>query len=144
MPAADLCEPPIIRALEKAGWEILRKQHPIRLGRLQGKRRELVYADLLLQRLWDGQLRQIIVVEIKCFPANRAWLDELYHAIGQYIIYRASLERQEIGQPLYLAVPNFVYDTFLTQPTIQAATKDAKIKLIVVDLEQEDIVSWLD
>jgi Holliday junction resolvase-like predicted endonuclease len=31
MPAIDACEPQVIRALEKAGWEVLERQFTIRL-----------------------------------------------------------------------------------------------------------------
>ena len=61
MPALDVCEPQMIRALEKAGWQIIGKTLPIYL-----EYKRVVYADLSLQRAQQ----QIIVVEVKCFFAK--------------------------------------------------------------------------
>ena len=79
MPAQDACEPQIIRALEKAGWQMIARTVPIYL-----EHKRVVYADLSLQR----ERQQIIVVEVKCFSEKRPLLDQFYHAVGQYLFYR--------------------------------------------------------
>lgn len=81
MPALDQCEPQVIRALQKAGWVVTHQPLQIRVSR-----NEAVYADL---RLIQPAVKQtIIIVEVKCFAGKRSLLDEFYHAVGQYIVYR--------------------------------------------------------
>lgn len=136
MPAIDQCEPQIIRALAKAGWHILKRQYPLRLGWNRGA----VFADLRLQRGTD----QILVVEIKCFPEQLSQLEEFYHAVGQYMLYRNALKINNIQEPIYLAIPLTIYHTFFQVEAIQSTLEDAKIKLIVVNVDAEEIVAWVN
>jgi XisH protein len=137
MPAIDQCEPHIIKALEKAGWQVTHHPFPIRISRDEG-----VFADLRLRH--RDNKRTIIVVEVKCFSEKRSLLDEFYHAVGQYLLYRNILTLSNIDVPLYLSVPSNIHSSFFRRKTIQAVVQDAKIRLIVVDMEQEEIVKWLD
>ncbi len=137
MPAIDSCEPQIIRALQKAGWDVIDKTLPIQL-----EPKRVVYADLRLQHTRDGQ--QIIVVEIKCFLATRPLLDEFYHAVGQYLFYRDALTLRDIHIPIYLAIPAKIHQTLFQRLSVHTTVRNAKIKLIVVDLVTEEVVSWID
>ena len=69
-------------------------------------------------------------------------LDEFYHAVGQYLTYRNALDLNNIHSSLYLAVPLVIYSTFFQKPLVQAVIRDTQIKLIVADLEKEEIVTW--
>lgn len=140
MPATDSCEPQIIRALEKQGWLILRKHYPIRIG----QSRRAVFADLQLQRRSRGNINRILVVEIKCFTSLKLQLDECYHAIGQYQIYRNALNLKEVPEPIYLAIPSNIYQSVFQEKAIRMTIEDARIKLIVVNLHQEEIEAWID
>jgi hypothetical protein len=135
MPAIDACEPQVIRAFEKAGWVVI--QRPLTI-RLSSKRR--VFADLVMEQ----QAQQIIVVEVKCFSSGEKVLDQLYHAIGQYMVYQAGLDRIGYDHPLYLILPFPVYTKLAPLEPIQTTLSRAKIRIIVVDLEREEITSWLD
>lgn len=135
MPAIDQCEPNVIRALEKLGWRVTDRPFPIRLSRDEG-----VYADLRL-RSTDGQ-QSIIIVEVKCFSEKRSILDEFYHAVGQYLLYREALQLKNISVPLYLSVPRTIYDTFFARRMVQAVLKNANIKIMVVDIELEEVIQW--
>jgi hypothetical protein len=136
MPAIDACEPQVIRALEKAGWAVLERQFTIRLPDASH-----FFADAKLQQT-D---KQIIIVEVKCFPSNRAFTDELYHALGQYLIYQTAIDLAAIPFILYLVVPLTVYQKyFQARDVIRESINRARIRLIVIDLEFEEVVSWVD
>lgn len=136
MPVIDACEPQVIRAFEKAGWVVINHPFTIRLPDASH-----FYADVRLQHA-D---RQIIVVEVKCFPGTRSVLDEMYHAIGQCVVYQAALEKMDLPFNLYLALPLSVYELHLHPPTVlRSALFRAKIRLVVINLELEEIASWLD
>lgn len=55
MSALDVCEPQIISALQKQGWNILEKPYVIRTEERS------VYADFSLQKHENGRREQIIV-----------------------------------------------------------------------------------
>ncbi|HRF95979.1 MAG TPA: element excision factor XisH family protein, partial [Aggregatilineales bacterium] len=76
MPAIDVCQPQIIRALEKDGWRVyLRNAHFYNDG-------ESIYIDLGIEKSHPPNENQHLFIEIKCFPEKRT-LSELYLALGQ-------------------------------------------------------------
>ncbi|MCU0515150.1 MAG: hypothetical protein MUE40_21560, partial [Anaerolineae bacterium] len=127
MPVHDHCEPQIIRALEKAGWQIYPRQYALYLP---GRRFPLI-ADIQAQKA-DAT---IIIVEVKCFTGEV--LAELYTAFGQYLVYRSLLQLRRIQKTLYLAIPQLAYDTIFKDFGLQIAVENA-IKLLIVDLEREE------
>lgn len=135
MPAIDQCEPQVIRAFGKADWTVI--QQPVSIPLRPG----YVHADLRLQH----QQRQtnIIVVEVKCFPESRSVRDEFYHAIGQYLFYRALLKARGDSSDLYLTVPHEVYQRFFMDNLIQSILEDDKIQVVVVNLADEEITQWV-
>lgn len=135
MPARDVCEPQVVAALEKAGWVVTNQPYTIGLNRV-----EYAYADLRLRYVRDS--RSIIVVEVKCFATATTYTDDFYHAVGQYLTYRAILRLKGVDEPLYLAVPLHFYDEITQRAVMQSVITDAKISL-VVDLDDEEIVSWI-
>jgi hypothetical protein len=137
MPAIDQCEPQVIRALQKQGWEVTHQPFAVRIDR---GRPAYVYADMRLRRIRDQV--SLIVVEVKCFAGTRTLLDEFYQAIGQYVVYRHALEMNGVQTPIYLTVPDTVYATFLQGALIEAVLHDIQVKLIVVNLEKEEVVRW--
>jgi hypothetical protein len=132
MPAFDHCHSQIVRALEKDGWAV----QP-RSPRLIVKER-LVIIDIQAARVEDAS--SVLLVEVKCFPDQKSTSD-LYIAFGQYILYRALLAELELGIPLYLAVPEDVYQKVFDDVVLRAV-KDNAVSLIIVDLEQEMISQW--
>ena len=137
MPALDNCEPQMINAFKKAEWNI--RYHPFSIPTLMGNRH--VFADLCLYNAATG--KNIIVVEIKCFPPERSQLDEFYHGIGQYQVYGIALELNHIDVPLYLAVPQSVYEAFFQHQLIKTALERLAIRLVVVNLETEEVTQWI-
>jgi hypothetical protein len=134
MPRLDDCHLQIVRALEKEGWKVSNAFH-IRT------QKRVVYIDALAWRGTNGESQQILLAEIKCFPDTQAATTELYLAFGQYILYRAVLAEVNNPTPLYLAVPEHIYQTVFDSTT-RRAVSDNRIKLLLVDLDTETITRW--
>ena len=135
MPKLDQCHPQVVHALQKEGWRVDEK--PRRLS--HGER--LVFIDIRATRGVNGSRQQILLAEVKCFPDRDRTTLELYIAFGQYIIYRALLAQEEIRLPLYLAIPQEVYEDVF-DATVQRAISDNQVKLVIVNLETETIIQW--
>ena len=138
MPAIDQCEAEVIRALQKSGWRVTHQPFAIKIER---SRAGYIYADLRLQRESDSA--NIIVVEVKCFDSSRTLLEEFYHAVGQYLVYRNALQANQINVSVYLTVPIAVYKEFFLQPLIQSVVKDIHLNVIVIDLDHEEVSQWI-
>ena len=132
MPALDQCHEQIANALRKAGWKVDDKPYVIRLT--SGRR---FFIDIQAQR----DQNEIIVVEVKCFADNQ--INELYTGIGQYLVYRSLLERKGILRSLYLAIPSTAYIQIVQELAMDIIVAE-KIKLVVVDLDQEVVEQWLE
>ncbi len=131
MPALDRCHPQVVRALEKAGWNVAPK--PYRLP-LVGR------PPLSIDIEAKNANNRIIIVEVKCFTDNE--VNDLYTAVGQYLVYRSLLRAQNINHSLYLAIPLPIYQGVFKEIGI-FVMQETGIKLIVVDIENEVIVQWL-
>lgn len=133
MPQLDTCHQQVARALEKDGWAVSPVPHAIRVP---GRRYPLL-ADFRARR---GQV-EIIIVEIKCFVDEE--LEELYGAIGQYLVYRDLLRQAPTKPALYLAVPTHAYYGIFREAGL-GVVNEARIKLIVVDIDNEVIEQWIE
>lgn len=131
MPAIDECQPQIVRALEREGWTI--QTPPL----LTGNDGFSIYIDIFASKEDISAY-----IEVKCLTQEKTNQD-LYNALGQYIIYRAFLVKWRQSASLYLAVLTTAYDELFVE-TIQEAVQDNQIRLIVVDLKQEKIVRWIE
>ncbi|MBX3066195.1 MAG: hypothetical protein KF726_24665 [Anaerolineae bacterium] len=136
--ALDACEPAIIRALEKDGWTIHEKPFILR-----GDDRSRL-ADFSVQRVADGMLEEIVVVEVKCFANPRRMAQEFYLAVGQYEYYRASLVTENYSFPLYLAMPVEAYTQLAQSRVVDELVRRAEINLLVVDTEVEVVSTWIN
>ena len=130
MPTIDECQPQVIRALEREGWII---QTPL----LTGADGFSIYIDI-----FASKPEASAYIEVKCLTQQKNNQD-LYNALGQYVIYRAFLVKWRQSPSLYLAVPVTAYDELFVE-TIKQAVQDNQIRLIVVDLKQEKIVRWIE
>ena len=104
--------------------------------RIPGRRYPLL-ADLRASR---GEA-EIIIVEVKCFADDE--VAELYSAIGQYLVYRDLLKQSPTTPILYLAVPTHAYYGIFKDAGMNIVN-EAKIRLIVVDIENEVIERWIE
>ena len=137
MPALDTCHANIVHALEKDGWTVRDKQLRIRSAE------RIIYVDVSASKALNGSRYQILLAEAKCFPDSDNTTRDLYTAIGQYLVYRAILAEVEESASLYLALPKTVYDVVFDS-TIQRVIRENHIKLLVVNLELEAIVQWIE
>ena len=135
MPRLDDCHQQVVHALEKDGWNV--NDRPRRLIHEE----RLVFIDIQAVKGINGSRQQVLLAEVKCFPDRERTTQELYIAFGQYIIYRALLDQEEINLPLYLAVPLEVYEQIFDS-TVHRAISDNKVKLVIVNLETETISQW--
>ena len=137
MPIRDSCHHQVMNALRKASWIVDESQVFLRADGLT------FFADIQAQHT-NGSVQQIIIVEVKCFSDERFDQDELYRAIGQYLIYRSVLQIRAPQLPLYLAIPSSVYDRLFRKSVVQNVIMDNQIKLLVIDVDLEEIIQWVD
>lgn len=135
MPAFDSCHPQIIRALEKAGWRVVAQQERFWVNK------RIMFIDIKAARGINGRSQQILLSEVKCFPDSENTTREVYVAIGQYIVYQAALDQLRDTTPLYLTIPEHIYNRVFDE-VIRRAVNDHRIKLIVVNLADEVITQW--
>ncbi|MCP4111889.1 MAG: XisH protein [Desulfobacteraceae bacterium] len=137
--AKDIIHNAVKNALIKDGWIIT--DDPFRIIYEEFE----LFADLAAERTpivakKDGQK---IVVEIKTF-GGRSFVKDLQQALGQYTIYRDLMELTGAENELYLAISEFVYNEFFMQRATQAIVQRHQLLLIVVNIEREEIVRWIN
>lgn len=137
MSAIDACEPQIIRAFEKDGWQIVEKPHAIPFHD------RAIFADFRARHLNEDGESYIVVMEVKCFTNPKHDLAEVYTAIGQYQLYAAAMIASEDTYPLYLAIPYAAYQRFEVEFTFLSAFSRAGVKLVIVDVVQEVVIQWI-
>ncbi|UIE36199.1 XisH family protein [Leptodesmis sichuanensis] len=137
MAAKDIFHHVVRTALEKDGWVITDDPLHIRIGGVID-----MYIDLGAEKIIAAQKdEQKIAVEIKSF-IGASTISEFHLAIGQFINYRYALEEEDPERILYLAVPQTVYNDFFKLSFIQSIIRRSQLKLLVYDVEQEEIVQW--
>jgi hypothetical protein len=138
MPRLDVIHDAVRNALVKDGWSITADPYKIKYEEIT------LYADLAAEALIAAERKgQKIVVEVKSF-VGLSKLQDLKEALGQYDIYFYLLETTEPDRKLYVAVSDEVYRFFFNQKAIQLIISKHKLPLIVVDLEKEEIVTWIN
>ena len=136
--AKDIIHNPIRNALIKDGWTITHDPYTIEYNQ------ELVYADLAAERVIAAERgKEKIVVEIKSFT-GRSVIKDFRDAFGQYMMYLRLLAKVAPEYKLYLAISNKSYLTILRRQIIQLIMQEDKIPLIVVSINGEVIVEWIN
>ncbi|MBN3938879.1 XisH family protein [Nostoc sp. NMS9] len=136
MSAKDAFHTVVKTALEKDGWLITHDPYTLQAGTLE------LYIDLGAEKVLAAEKQgQKIAVEIKSF-LSPSKITELYAALGQFIIYRIALQKQEANRTLYLAVPSTVYNDFFILPFIQSVIQTNQLCLLIYNIEQEAIAQW--
>lgn len=135
MPALDSCHPQIIRALQKSGWDVAITPYiiPVDVN-------HRLYIDIEAHHV---ELGQVVVIEAKCFQDSNAHTTDLYTGLGQYLIYRSLLAKQGAIHKLYLAIPLHAWNGIVNRIGIDAIHENA-IKLLIIDIHHEVIVSWIE
>ena len=137
MPAKNLYHDAVRDALVADGWTIT--ADPLRV--VTGRRN--LYVDLAAERTILGAERsgERIAVEVQSFIGPSPVAD-LEQALGQFIIYRSALARQEPDRPLFLAVDQKSYDGILTEPVAGDPVADLGVRLLIFDPVCRRVVRW--
>ncbi|MGK7944914.1 MAG: XisH family protein [Microcystaceae cyanobacterium] len=138
MPAKDIYHDAVKNALIKDGWTITADPYRIKYKDAQ------LFADLALEKPIAAEQNGCkIVVEIKSFLSPSAMRD-FEIALGQYILYRNLINLTEPEYQIYLAIKDSVYENFFKRNSIQDVAKLNQLLLIIVDIEQEEILQWIN
>jgi hypothetical protein len=138
MSAKDTYHETIKNALIKDGWTIIRDPYTIKYEEIQ------LFADLLADRTLEIERNgQQIIVEIKSF-LSRSPMREFETALGQYIIYRTLLKDVLPQSKVYLGISRSIYQSFFLQKAISKIIEETNLLLIIVDLNKEEIVKWIN
>jgi len=136
--AHDIIRDPVKNALIKDGWTITHDPFTIKYGNNR------VYADLAAERILAAERQgEKIVVEIKSFVGLSA-VHEFEVALGQYVLYQEVLTFKWPEYKLYLAVSDVTYMNMLQQDLIDFILQRRKIPVIVVDINIEEVVQWIN
>jgi hypothetical protein len=137
LPQRDIYHDAVKSALVKDGWTITHDPFALPFGLHN------LYVDLGAEQMLaaekDGER---IAVEVKSFR-GRSEVEDLEHALGQYLLYRSLLQRRHPERTLYLAVPDEAFNGVFSTPLGRVALEDYGLKLIVFEPEQEVIQRWL-
>ena len=124
-------------ALINDGWVITADPYRIKAGDIQ------VYADLAADRPIAAEKgTRKIVVEVKSF-AGHSLINDLYEALGQYLIYLRLLETTESDRKLWLAVSDVIFHDFFQMEAIQDVVKKYGVDILVVNTESEEVEQWI-
>lgn len=83
-----------------------------------------------------------IAIEVKSF-ATASEMEDLYNAVGQFILYRKALRKIEPARELYLAIRRDVYDDLFDDPNEDSLLNEDGVKVIVFEPETREIVLWI-
>lgn len=136
MSAKDKVHQHVVNALKKDGWTIT--HDPLKVP---WKRRK-VLIDLGAERLLAAQKDAAqIAVEIKSFIGAND-LDDLYRAIGQFILYRKALKTIASTRILFLAIEQKIFREMFDDADGESLRAEESINLLVFDQQTEEIVLW--
>ena len=134
MPQRDLYHQQVKQALVNDGWTITDDPYRLSFGGERG------YIDLgaAVAAVLGSRT---IAVEVKSFVGSSTVAD-LEQAVGQYLVYASWMRRTDPNRELWLAVSEDVALTVFDTAAGQVIVSDYRIRLLVVDVEQERIVGW--
>lgn len=138
MPRKDLIHDAVKNALVKDGWTITNDPFRIVYGDTD------VYADLRITKTEaDTTLQRALVIEIKGFTQTSP-IHDLEVALGQYELYRIYLKHVAPNEKLYLAISAVTYEVQFARPAFAVIVEDKRLPLLIVHIEREEIVRWIN
>jgi XisH protein len=127
-------------ALEKEGWQITHDPFSIVLPEEQ--QQTVMQIDLGAEKLIAAEKgNEKIAVEIKTFMAD-SLISAFHTTLGQLLDYQIGLEFIEPERILYLAIPDFAYESFFQSIIPKTAIERYKIKLLIYNITSKEIVLW--
>jgi hypothetical protein len=82
-------------------------------------------------------------VEVKSF-IGASKIQDLKEALGQYDIYRYLIEETAPERKLYIAIIEVAYKTFFSQDLAQLIITKHQLPVIVVNIDTEEVVQWIN
>ncbi|MEZ4776203.1 MAG: element excision factor XisH family protein [Bacteroidia bacterium] len=134
--ARDKYHQHVREALEKDGWVITHDPYKISVGFRKG------YIDLGAEIIAADKGSIKIAVEIKSFLGSSD-LYQFEDALGQFLLYLPALQKREPERVLFLAVPEFFYESFFDDPFFGEVAELYHLRMIVYDEQQKTIVKWI-
>ena len=71
-------------------------------------------------------------------------LSELEKAVGQFIIYRFAMRREDAERELFIAVGEKIYNKLFVHPDVIELIESEDLKIIVFDEIKEVFVRWIN
>ncbi len=138
MPAKDIYHDTVKRALIKDGWRITAENFQLPWG---GTR---AFIDIIADDLFVAEKEgRKIAVEVKSF-IGKSNLSELEKAVGQFIIYRFAMRREDAERELFIAVGEKIYNKLFLHPDVIELIETEDLKIMVFDESKEVIVRWIN
>jgi hypothetical protein len=136
MPQRDRYHVIVHDALVADGWSITHDPYTLGAGSTN------VYVDLGAERVIAAERgSERIAVEVKSF-LGRSSAADIEQALGQYLLYRGLLARQEPERTLFLAVPHEAWEGVWSSVLGRVALDDYRVKVLVFNIEEGTIERW--
>jgi len=71
-------------------------------------------------------------------------LEQLQQAMGQYAMYLEFMSILDVDHTLFVAVSTLAYERYFGQRAVKALLRQSQIPLLIVDIEREEIVQWIN
>jgi predicted RecB family endonuclease len=138
MPAKDIYHETVKNALIKDGWTITAENLQLPWG---GTR---AFIDIIADEVFIAEKEgRKIAVEVKSF-VGKSNLSELEKAVGQFIIYRFAMRREEPERELFIAVGEKIYNKLFLHPDVIELIEAENLRIIVFDEVKQVIVRWIN
>lgn len=135
--AKDIYHDTVRKALEADGWQITDDPLRVVIGR------RLAYIDLGAKNVLTAiRNDREIAIKIKSF-VGPSLLENLYGAIGQYIVYRLALAEQAVIPPLYLAIPNVAWKVIVDEQ-LNTLFEQLSIRMLIFNANNQQIEQWIE
>ena len=126
----------VVNALRKDGWTIT--DDPLKVV----WRKRKLNVDLGAEKVIAAEKEnRKIAVEIKSFLSKND-LEDLYQSLGQYILYRKALRKEDPLRTLFLAIDRQVFLQQFDDSEGEALRAEEGVNLLVFDKRAEEIVLW--
>lgn len=136
--AKDIIHDAVKAALENDGWTVTAEHYTIRYEELT------IFPDMAAERMLAAERGlQKIAVEVKSF-LGRSTVTEVKDALGQYVIYQTYLAEVEPERKVYLAISTKTYHDIFQLKAVQRLVERFRVMLIVVEIEQKEIATWIE
>ncbi len=136
--ARDIIHGAVRNALIKDDWVITADPFRIQYEEFD------LSADLSAERALSAEKgNQKIVVEVKSF-VGRSFVRELQQAMGQYAMYLEFMSILDVDHKLFVAISTLAYERYFGQRAVKALLRQSQMPLLIVNIEQEEIVQWIN